>query len=213
MKAAIAAGIPVVGFNAGFNDWQALGIKEFFGQDETIAGGEAGKRLGRRGCQEDALRHPRTGQRLPGNPMRRRQGRPRRREVENLYVNGNDMTAVAATITAKLQQDPSIDHIATLYSAIGMAALQAKESTGSNATIVTFDTDAQLVGAIKDKKIALDRRSATLPAGLSGRGLPVAVPQQSQHHRRRGEPLSPGRRSSTNPISRRSRSTRNAATR
>ena len=35
-----------------------------------------------------------------------------------------------------------------------MAALQAKESTGSNATIVTFDTDAQLVGAIKDKKIA-----------------------------------------------------------
>jgi simple sugar transport system substrate-binding protein len=75
-------------------------------------------------------------------------------EMENLYVNGNDMTAVAATITAKLQQDPSIDHIATLYSGIGMAALQAKESTGSNATIVTFDTDAQLVGAIKDKKIA-----------------------------------------------------------
>ena len=68
VKAAIAAGIPVVGFNAGFSDWQDLGIKEFFGQDETIAGREAGKASGRRRRQEDALRHPRTGQRLPGRP-------------------------------------------------------------------------------------------------------------------------------------------------
>jgi simple sugar transport system substrate-binding protein len=154
VKAAIAAGIPVVGFNAGFTDWQALGIKEFFGQDETIAGREAGKRLAAEGAKKTlCVIHEQGNVSLETRCAGVKEGLGGG-EMENLYVNGNDMTAVAATITAKLQQDPSIDHIATLYSGIGMAALQAKESTGSNATIVTFDTDAQLVGAIKDKKIA-----------------------------------------------------------
>ena len=154
VKAAIAAGIPVVGFNAGFNDWQAMGIKEFFGQDETIAGREAGKRLAAEGAKKTlCVIHEQGNVSLETRCAGIKEGLGGG-EIENLYVNGNDMSAVAATITAKLQQDPSIDHIATLYSGIGMAALQAKESTGSNATIVTFDTDAQLVGAIKDKKIA-----------------------------------------------------------
>jgi simple sugar transport system substrate-binding protein len=154
VKAAIAAGIPVVGFNAGFNDWQTLGIKEFFGQDETIAGREAGKRLAAEGAKKTlCVIHEQGNVSLEARCAGVKEGLGGG-AIENLYVNGNDMSAVAATITAKLQQDPSIDHIATLYSAIGMAALQAKESTGSNATIVTFDTDAQLVGAIKDKKIA-----------------------------------------------------------
>jgi simple sugar transport system substrate-binding protein len=154
VKAAIAAGIPVVGFNAGFNDWQAMGITEFFGQDETIAGREAGKRLAAEGAKKTlCVIHEQGNVSLETRCAGIKEGLGGG-EIENLYVNGNDMSAVAATITAKLQQDPSIDHIATLYSGIGMAALQAKESTGSNATIVTFDTDAQLVGAIKDKKIA-----------------------------------------------------------
>ena len=154
VKAAIAAGIPVVGFNAGFNDWQTLGIKEFFGQDETIAGREAGKRLAAEGAKKTlCVIHEQGNVSLEARCAGVKEGLGGG-AIENLYVNGNDMSAVAATITAKLQQDPSIDHIATLYSGIGMAALQAKESTGSNATIVTFDTDAQLVGAIKDKKIA-----------------------------------------------------------
>jgi simple sugar transport system substrate-binding protein len=79
VKAAIAAGIPVVGFNAGFTDWQALGIKEFFGQDETIAGREAGKRLAAEGAKKTLCVIHEQGKRLPGNPMRRRQGRPGRR--------------------------------------------------------------------------------------------------------------------------------------
>jgi simple sugar transport system substrate-binding protein len=154
VKAAIAAGIPVVGFNAGFTDWQAMGIKEFFGQDETIAGREAGKRLAAEGAKNTlCVIHEQGNVSLEARCAGVKEGLGGG-AIENLYVNGNDMTSVASTITAKLQQDPSIDHIATLYSAIGMAALQAKEATGSKATIVTFDTSAELVGAIKDKKIA-----------------------------------------------------------
>ena len=45
VQAAEAKGIPVVAFNAGADAWQAMGVKEYFGQDGYIAGQEAGKRL------------------------------------------------------------------------------------------------------------------------------------------------------------------------
>ena len=79
VKAAIAAGIPVVGFNAGFSDWQDLGLKEFFGQDETIAGREAGKRLAAEGAKKTLCVIHEQGNVSLEDPMRGHQGRPRRR--------------------------------------------------------------------------------------------------------------------------------------
>ena len=38
VKAAVAAGIPVVAFNSGFDNWKAMGVQEYFGQDEKLAG-------------------------------------------------------------------------------------------------------------------------------------------------------------------------------
>ena len=38
VKTAEAKGIPVVAFNSGCDDWQAMGVQEYFGQDEYIAG-------------------------------------------------------------------------------------------------------------------------------------------------------------------------------
>ena len=49
VRNAIAAGIPVVAFNSGFNDWQQLGVQQYFGQDETIAGRAVGERLTKEG--------------------------------------------------------------------------------------------------------------------------------------------------------------------
>jgi simple sugar transport system substrate-binding protein len=49
IKKAVAAGIPVVMFNAGFANWQQCGAMEYFGQDETIAGIAAGKRMAQAG--------------------------------------------------------------------------------------------------------------------------------------------------------------------
>src|SRR6478752_4064032 len=51
VAAAVAAGIPVVAFNSGINQWKDMGALEYFGQDETLAGETAGKRLAAEGAK------------------------------------------------------------------------------------------------------------------------------------------------------------------
>ena len=63
------------------------------------------------------------------------------------------MPSVQSTITAKLQQDPAIDYIITLGAPIALTAVQAVETAGGNARIATFDTNAELVDAIKAGKV------------------------------------------------------------
>ena len=48
---AVAAGIPVVAFNSGIDQWKELGALEYFGQDEKLAGESAGKRLAAEGAK------------------------------------------------------------------------------------------------------------------------------------------------------------------
>src|SRR6059058_3906229 len=48
---ALTAAIPVVGFNSGVGDWQKLGMLEYFGQDENIAGQAFGQRLNQLGAK------------------------------------------------------------------------------------------------------------------------------------------------------------------
>ena len=52
VRTAIAAGIPVVAVNTGIADWKALGVMEYFGQDETIAGQAAGERFTHEGARD-----------------------------------------------------------------------------------------------------------------------------------------------------------------
>jgi simple sugar transport system substrate-binding protein len=149
---AISAGIPVVAFNAGIDAWKALGVKAYFGQDEKISGEAAGKRLSADGAKKVvcviqdqgniALENRCAGVRSGFGPA-----------VETLNVNGTDMPSVQATIAAKLQQDPGIDYIMTLGAPIALTAVQAVQSAGSKARIATFDTNAQLVDAIKSGKV------------------------------------------------------------
>jgi simple sugar transport system substrate-binding protein len=159
VQSATAAGIPVVAFNAGIKDWQAAGAKAYFGQDETISGEAAGKRLASEGAKKVvcviqdqgnvALESRCAGVKAGFGGA-----------VENLNVNGTDMPSVQSTITAKLQQDPAIDHIVTLGAPIALTATESAANAGSNAKIVTFDTNAALVDAIKDGKVgwAIDQQ-------------------------------------------------------
>lgn len=148
MQRAISAGIPVVAINAGINDWQAAGAKAYFGQDEKISGEAAGKKLAADGAKKVICVIQDQGNvalesRCAG--VRSGFGGP----VENLNVNGTDMPSVQSTITAKLQQDPSVDYIITLGAPIALAAVQSANNAGSTAKIATFDTNAGLVDAIK----------------------------------------------------------------
>ncbi len=52
VKAATAKNIPVVAFNSGFDNWKSMGVQEYFGQDEKLAGVAAGERLNKDGAKK-----------------------------------------------------------------------------------------------------------------------------------------------------------------
>ncbi len=162
MKAAVAAaeakGIPVVAFNSGSDAWADMGVKEYFGQDEYIAGQAAGQRLKKDGAKKALCVIQEQGH--VGLEARCAGVKNTFPATENVNVNGKDMPAVESTITAKLQQDPSVDSVVTLGAPFALTAVQSAKNAGSEAKISTFDTNAALVDAIKagDVQWAVDQQ-------------------------------------------------------
>ena len=151
VQAAEAKGIPVVAFNSGLDAWQAMGVKEYFGQDEYIAGQEAGKRLTSDGAKKAICVIQEQGH--VGLEARCAGVKNTFPATEVLNVNGKDMPSVESTITAKLQQDPSIDTVLTLGAPFALTAVQSTKNANSAAKVVTFDTNAALVDAIKNGQV------------------------------------------------------------
>jgi simple sugar transport system substrate-binding protein len=159
VKAAQAANIPVVAFNSGFDNFKAMGVQEYFGQDEKLAGVAAGERLTADGAKKVLCVIQEQGQvALESRCAGVTQGF--KGQTELLNVNSKDMPSVESTITAKLQQDPSIDHVVALGAPIALTAVQSVGNAGSKAEVVTFDTNAALVDSIKkgDVKWAVDQQ-------------------------------------------------------
>ena len=151
-KAAVDAGIPVVGLNAGMNDYQDYGLSGFFGQDEKVAGTLAGERLKEEGAKKVlCVIHEQGNSSQEARCQGVKDGAGA--NVENLYVNGQDLTSVTSTIRAKLAQDPSVDYVMSLVAPVGLAAVNSVKDAGSQAKVATFDTNAELVEAIKDGRI------------------------------------------------------------
>ncbi|MEU0383470.1 substrate-binding domain-containing protein [Streptomyces chartreusis] len=163
MKAVVAkakaAGIPVVGFNSGLDNWRELGMLEYFGQDENIAGQAFGERLDQQGAKHAVCVIQEQGQvALEARCAGLKKGF--KGTTENLYVNGTDMPSVKSTLTAKLQKDSSIDRVVTLGAPIAMTAVQSVKDAGSKAKVATFDLNKDLVGAIQrgDIQFAVDQQ-------------------------------------------------------
>ncbi|MCK8433416.1 sugar ABC transporter substrate-binding protein [Streptomyces sp. D2-8] len=147
-----AAGIPVVGFNSGLDNWKELGMLEYFGQDENIAGQAFGERLNQLGAKHAVCVIQEQGQvALEARCSGLKKGFEG--TTENLYVNGTDMPSVKSTLTAKLQKDSSIDQVVTLGAPIALTAVQSVKDAGSKAKVATFDLNKDLVGAIQDGSI------------------------------------------------------------
>ncbi|MER7182249.1 sugar ABC transporter substrate-binding protein [Streptomyces hyaluromycini] len=141
------AKIPIVGLNSGLSDWKKLGLLEFFGQDETVAGEALGNRLNSEGAKKVVCVIQEQGnvgltQRCDG-VKKTFSG-----TTETLYVDGTSPTAVKSTITAKLTQDSAIDHVVTLGAPIALIAVQSVSDAGSKAKVATFDLNKDLTGAI-----------------------------------------------------------------
>jgi simple sugar transport system substrate-binding protein len=154
IKKAVAAGIPVVMFNAGVADWQQCGGMEFFGQDETISGIAAGKRLAAAGAKKVLCVLQAQGQvQLEARCAGVKQGLGSEGTMAKLYVNGTDSSAVLSTITGKLGQDKSIDAVITLGAPIALVAIQAITAAHSKSKLYTFDTNAAEISKIKSGQV------------------------------------------------------------
>jgi simple sugar transport system substrate-binding protein len=160
LKKAVDAGIPVVGFNAGYDQWKTTGALMYFGQAESIAGEAAGDRLTKEGAKKVLCVVQEQGQsQLEARCEGVKQGFTGG-STEKVYVTGTDLPSVRSTVAGKLRQDKAITHVITLGAPFALVAVQALKEAGSSAKVVTFDTNAELVGAVEsgDVQWAIDQQ-------------------------------------------------------
>jgi len=158
VKAAMAAGIPVVTINGGSTQSKAWGALGNVGQEERIAGQGAGEKLKAAGVKSllciihennDSLRARCDGAKdtLGGT-------------VTILNVDGTNPAKAQSDIQAKLTQDKSIDGVLALNPDIGVATVDAASAAGSSAKIATFDLNPKVLESINGGKIlfAIDQQ-------------------------------------------------------
>ncbi|MFE2313012.1 substrate-binding domain-containing protein [Streptomyces sp. NPDC059441] len=159
VSAAKAAGIPVVGLNSGIDAWKSEGLLEYFGQDESVAGRAAGDKL-----DELKAKHALCVIHEQGNiALEARCAGVKKTfggETDLLYVNGTDMDAVGAAVTAKLRADPSVDEVVTLGAQFALAAVKSVKAAGSKTQVASFDLNNGLVKSVQsgDVQFAVDQQ-------------------------------------------------------
>jgi simple sugar transport system substrate-binding protein len=150
VQKAKAAGIPIVMFNAGVNNWQQCGAMEYFGQDETVAGIAAGKRLATAGAKHVLCVLQAQGQvQLEARCAGVKQGLGSEGTMSKLYVNGTDASAMLSSMTAELTRDKTVDAVITLGAPVALVAIQAIAAAHNTTKLYTFDTNAAEIAKIK----------------------------------------------------------------
>jgi simple sugar transport system substrate-binding protein len=159
VKAAQKAGIPIVGFNAGVDQWKEQGLLGYAGQDETVAGEAVGDRLNTEGAKNVVCLDQQQGAvqleaRCDGI------AKTFKGKSQVLYVTGYDMPTVKARMQAKLQEDSTIDYVVTLGAPFAPTVLDAVKAAGSKAKVGTFDMSPQAIKLIQsgDLQWAVDQQ-------------------------------------------------------
>jgi simple sugar transport system substrate-binding protein len=149
LDAAAEAGIPVVGLNSGIDQWRDAGLMAYYGTDEDLAGEAYGERLNESGAAKAlCVVHEQGNVGLEARcaGMAESFGG----DTETLYVDGANMPEVKAALTARLQEDRDVDHVAALGAPFALTAVDAVADAGSDAAVATFDTNRDLVAAIEE---------------------------------------------------------------
>ncbi|MGC9439457.1 substrate-binding domain-containing protein [Streptomyces sp. WG5] len=154
-----AVGIPVVGLNSGIDAWRSTGLLGYFGQDESVAGRAVGDKLNSLKARHAlCVIHERGNVALEARcaGVKKTFGG----ETEMLYVDGTDMKAVGAAVTARLRQNADIDEVVMNGAAFALTAVESVEEAGSSAHVATFDLDEDLVAAVErgDVQFAVDQQ-------------------------------------------------------
>ncbi len=152
VKAAEAAKIPIVGFNAGVDQWKELGLLGYAGQDETVAGKAVGEELNKEGAKSVVCIDQQQG---AVQLQARCDGIKDtfKGKYQILYLNSYDMPTAKARVEAKLQQDPAIDYVVTLGAPFVPALLDAINAAGSKAKLGTFDMSPIAISLIENGKL------------------------------------------------------------
>jgi simple sugar transport system substrate-binding protein len=155
---AVRAGIPVVTINSGEQRSAEFGAIAHVGQNEAIAGQDAGKRLKDAGrttllCVIHEAGNVGLSQRCDG-------AKASFGNVRNLQVDISNPTDTQSRIKGALQADASIDAVLALNPQVAVNAVNAAKESGSKAQVATFDLNPDVVSAIKatDVLFAVDQQ-------------------------------------------------------
>ncbi len=155
MDKANDAGIPLVTMNSGSADFQKLHAFTHVGQDEFIAGQQAGLKFKELGatkilCPIQEANNIGLQQRCDG-------AKDTFGNVENLQLSAGlaDLTKSEAEIQAKLESDPDIDAVFSLNADIATgSSMPASEAVGRDIINGTVDLSGDAVQAIIDGDLA-----------------------------------------------------------
>lgn len=155
LAAAENAGVSVVTMNSGSQVFRDLGAFTHVGQDEFIAGQEAGLKFKEAGATKVLcpIQEPNN----IGLQERCDGAADTFGNVENLQLSAGlaDLAQSQAEIQAKLESDPSIDAVFALNADIATAAaLPAAQAVGRDVTIGTVDLSGDAVQSIADGELA-----------------------------------------------------------
>jgi simple sugar transport system substrate-binding protein len=147
IKAAVAAGIPVISANSGSDVYQSLGILTHVGQNEEIAGEKAGALMKAAGvtnaiCINQEVGNAGLDARCKGFAT----GLGGKSTV--LAVQLTDQSGAQQKISAALQADPTINGMMALGPTGAAPALKAL-GTSTTVKLATFDLSQDVLTAIK----------------------------------------------------------------
>jgi simple sugar transport system substrate-binding protein len=153
IKAAVAAGIPVISINSGSDVAKSLGVLVHIGQTEEQAGIGGGQKMGAAGVKHALCVNQEVGNaaltlRCKGfqEGLAQTGG-----TVKVIGVNLSSPTQTQQTIEAALQHDPTIDGILTLGPTGASPAIKALQDLNKLGQIklATFDLSSDVLNAIK----------------------------------------------------------------
>ena len=164
IKAAVAAGIPVISINAGAEVAKSLGILVHVGQPEEQAGFAAGQKMGAAGAKHALCVNQQVGvatleQRCKGFSDAMKQVGA---TVKEIGVNGNNPTQTQQSIEAAIQHDPTIDGVMALGPQGSLPTIKALQDLNKAGQIklATFDLSPDVLQAIKNGQMlfAIDQQ-------------------------------------------------------
>ncbi|MGM1062598.1 sugar ABC transporter substrate-binding protein [Saccharothrix sp. Mg75] len=156
---AVKAGIPVITINSGSARSAEFGALAHVGQEETVAGEQAGVKLRDAGkrkllCVIHEAGNIGLDQRCDG--ARTGFGG----DVTTLQVDINNPTDAEARIRGALRTDTSVDAVLALNPQVAGSAVNAVKGASSKAVVAAFDLNADVTAAIKagDVLFAVDQQ-------------------------------------------------------